>query len=221
MASAIPGDLVLNGNIGSGKSSLGRRLASEHGYVFFDEPTDEWTYLLTRIYKHGDVYLTPLFQAKVMCYYAKVTEEILRLSDKPGGRTQPVVVTRSPRSTLLFIEANQATFTRRFHRALKDFVEMLESKFPFWLAARNICLYQTAESCFANMNHRGDVEQDVVPLSYLQKLDALHMTYAEVHRWEFIHATDLDVALSTLLKGPPAHINARFLGVGAGMHIDV
>lgn len=197
MSLVIPGDLIINGNIGSGKSSLIRRLADQHGYICFDEPTEEWEYLLTRIYKHGDVWLTPLFQAKVMCYYAKVTEEILRLGD---DRKQPVVVTRSPRSTLLFIEANVGTFSRRFHRALKDWVDMLETTFPFWLGARSVCLYQTAECCYANMNDRGTVEKDVVPLSYLQKLDVLHLMYAENHGWEFVHSRNLDDALAKLAQ---------------------
>jgi deoxyadenosine/deoxycytidine kinase len=201
--SALAGDLILNGNIGSGKTTLGRRLALEHGYVFFDEPVDDWDYLLGRIYKDGDVWLTPLFQAKVMSYYVSVTERILKMG---VGRTRRIVVTRSPRSTLLFVEANRAAFGKKFLRALGDFVEMLEANFPFWLEARNVCLYQTADDCFANMNARATVEKDAVPLTYLEKLEILHHDYANRHGWEFVHAVDLDKAMARLLVRRPTKV---------------
>ena len=190
----VKGDCTLNGNIGVGKSTLIERF-KELGYRIFDEPVDEWKFLLARIYKHGEKHLLPLFQWRVIEYYARITEEIVRMGPE---RAQPIMVTRSPDSAVLFILKNIADLGEKNARSVTGFITMIK-EFQFWRSAVNFYLYQPASRCFENMNKRETVESNTVPLKYLEDLEAWHDDFAQRYAWEHVDACDLDVAMQAIL----------------------
>jgi len=191
------GDIILNGNIGVGKSTLLKRLRDEHHYLIYNEPVDEWKFLLQRIYE-GDKNLLPLFQWRVLFHFTHITEELLKL----GENRNPVAIERSPRSVLLFVEQNRDHFDSAFYDSMESWVLMME-QFPFWRQAHTFLCTQSPHRCWTNMQNRAHVEKDIVPIDYLERLDLLHNQYALLFKWEILDTTDLDDALTYLASKSP------------------
>lgn len=194
---SVRGDVSLNGNIGAGKSTLIKLICEKDpNYIFYDEPVHEWEFLLGEIYKNGRKDLIWFFQWRVVLYYTKITEDVLRMGP---NRTQPIVVTRSPYSAYLFMRANKDAIDREVQKGLVVYLNEL-IKMPFWNEMIDVYIYQDAEACFKNMTDRKGVEKGSVSLAYLDLLEKIHEKAMFTGHWDRkINAYDLQLARDEIL----------------------
>jgi deoxycitidine kinase len=167
--------ILLEGNIGAGKSTLGKTLAESGMFAFIEEPVEMWqtgfaANLLDAFYSDMERWAFT-FQITAFVTRAKTWKEVLALTDHTR-----VVLERS-------IFTDRYVFAKNSHQlgGMSD-VEW-DVYCGLWdFLVSNYCVepdciiyYRTpAEVCVERMKARGRTEESEVSLDYLRRLEALH-----------------------------------------------
>jgi deoxyadenosine/deoxycytidine kinase len=167
--------ILLEGNIGAGKSTLGKTLAESGLFAFIEEPVEMWqtgfaANLLDAFYSDMERWAFT-FQITAFVTRAKTWKEVLALTDHTR-----VVLERS-------IFTDRYVFAKNSHQlgGMSD-VEW-DVYCGLWdFLVSNYCVepdciiyYRTpSQVCVERMKARGRTEESEVSLDYLRRLEALH-----------------------------------------------
>ena len=174
--------ILLEGNIGAGKSTMGRILKESGLFDFIEEPVEAWqegfaANLLDAFYKDMGRWAFT-FQITAFVTRAKTWQEVLALTDHSR-----VVLERS-------IFTDRYVFATNSHRLGGMTDAEWQVYCGLWdFLATNYCVepecilyYRTpAEICVERMKERGRSEEIGVSLEYLNQLEALHDTWLMEH----------------------------------------
>jgi deoxyadenosine/deoxycytidine kinase len=167
--------ILLEGNIGAGKSTMGRILKASGLFDFIEEPVEAWqegfaANLLDAFYSDMKRWAFT-FQITAFVTRAKTWQEVLALTDHSR-----VVLERS-------IFTDRYVFATNSHRLGGMTDAEWQVYCGLWdFLATNYCVepecilyYRTpAEICVERMKTRGRSEEVGVSLEYLRQLEALH-----------------------------------------------
>jgi deoxyadenosine/deoxycytidine kinase len=167
--------ILLEGNIGAGKSTMGRILKASGLFDFIEEPVEAWqegfaANLLDAFYSDMKRWAFT-FQITAFVTRAKTWQEVLALTDHSR-----VVLERS-------IFTDRYVFATNSHRLGGMTDAEWQVYCGLWdFLATNYCVepecilyYRTpAELCVERMKARGRSEESGVSLEYLLQLEALH-----------------------------------------------
>jgi len=167
--------IVLDGNISSGKTTIGNELAKTGLLAFLEEPVLEWQTkysenILDLFYKDKKRY-SYMFQGAAFLTRAKAWDEILEMTDHSN-----VMMERS-------IFSDRFVFARMLHESgdMLDIEWELYCEMWEWLSERwceepdTIVYIKTPpEICFERMGGRGRQEETGVSLGYLKDLHRMH-----------------------------------------------
>ena len=170
--------ITLEGNISSGKTTIGKAMARTGRVSFVEEPVSIWQTkysenLLDLFYKDKKRFAY-MFQNAAFLTRAKTRTEILRMTDHSN-----VVLERS-------IYSDRFVFARLLHEAgdMLDVEWELYCDMWDWLNERwcdepdKIAYVKTSvETCFERMGGRGREEETGVSLAYLRLLDDAHNSW--------------------------------------------
>lgn len=178
MAESKKGDrlmILLEGNIGAGKSTLGKALASCDEFDFIEEPTSAWregfaANMLDLFYSDSNRWAFT-FQICAFITRAKTWKEVLALTDHSR-----VVLERS-------IFCDRHVFAENCHRTGLMGLPEYQVYCGLWdFLASNYCvkpdlmlyLRTPAQVCIERIRVRDRVEEAGIPLDYLLQLEQLH-----------------------------------------------
>jgi len=167
--------IVLDGNISSGKTTIGNELAKTGLLAFLEEPVLEWQTkysenILDLFYKDKKRY-SYMFQSAAFLTRAKTWDEILKMTDHSN-----VIMERS-------IFSDRFVFARMLHESgdMLDiewelYCEMWEWLNKRWCNEPDTIVYikTSPEICFERMGGRGRQEETGVSLGYLKDLHRMH-----------------------------------------------
>ena len=167
--------ITLEGNISSGKTTIGEAIAKTGRASFVEEPVGVWQTkysenLLDLFYKDKKRFAY-MFQNAAFLTRAKTRTEILKMTDHSN-----VVLERS-------IYSDRFVFARLLHEAgdMLDVEWELYCDMWDWLNERwcdepdkIVYIRTSAETCFERMGGRGREEETGVSLDYLRLLDTAH-----------------------------------------------
>ncbi|HUV73296.1 MAG TPA: deoxynucleoside kinase, partial [Anaerolineae bacterium] len=167
--------ILLEGNIGAGKSTMGKILKTSGLFDFIEEPVQAWqegfaANLLDAFYSDMERWAFT-FQITAFVTRAKTWQEVLALTDHSR-----VVLERS-------IFTDRYVFATNSHRLGGMTNAEWQVYCGLWdFLATNYCVepecilyYRTpAEICVERMKARGRSEESGVSLEYLRQLEALH-----------------------------------------------
>jgi deoxyadenosine/deoxycytidine kinase len=167
--------ILFEGNIGAGKSTVGRRLAESELFGFVEEPVGAWQQdfeenLLDLFYKDTNRWAFT-FQLAAFTTRAKTWTEVLSMIDHRN-----VVLERS-------IYCDRYVFAKNcFQSGLMKKTEwQLYCKLWDWLESnwcaepdRIMYLRTPAEVCLERIEARGRAEESTIPVEYLRDLEILH-----------------------------------------------
>jgi len=168
--------ILLEGNIGAGKSTLGRAIAETNAMGFIEEPVRTWQHdfeenLLDLFYKDQERWAFT-FQLAAFVTRAKTWTEVLEMTDHTN-----VLLERS-------IYCDRYVFAKNCYQSglLSKTEYQLYCRMWDWLEERwaskpdqIIYLRTPAEVCFERIEARGRFEEkNTIPLEYLQDLECLH-----------------------------------------------
>jgi deoxyadenosine/deoxycytidine kinase len=167
--------ILLEGNIGAGKSTMGRKLQESGLFAFIEEPVELWregfaANLLDAFYRDMGRWAFT-FQITAFVTRAKTWQEVLALTDHAR-----VILERS-------IFTDRFVFANNSHRlgGMTDLEWDVYCGLWDFLVA-NYCVepdcilyYRTpAETCAERMKARGREEESEVSVEYLRNLEVLH-----------------------------------------------
>jgi len=173
---------LLEGNIGAGKTSLGKALKKSGYFEFLEEPVDVWregfaNNLFEMFYSNMERW-SFTFQIMAFTTRAKTWSEIL---EKVQG--DRVVLERS-------IYTDKNVFAKNLYNvgAMNDSEWQVYSQLWDFLS-KNYCdkpdkiiyLRTPAEVCLERIKSRGREEENTMPLDYLQRLEELHDNWLMNH----------------------------------------
>ena len=167
--------ILLEGNIGAGKSTLGQVIAGSEAFGFIEEPTSAWregfaSNMLDLFYSDTQRWAFT-FQICAFVTRAKTWHEVLALTDHSR-----VVLERS-------IFCDRYIFAENCYRTglMSETEYQLYCGMWDFLASNycvepNLTLYlrTPAEVCLERIKVRDRTEEAGIPLEYLQQLEALH-----------------------------------------------
>lgn len=174
--SVDPGDdrcmILLEGNIGSGKSTLGVMAAESEKFAFIPEPVDEWRRAdLLRLFYEDPWRWAFTFQLNAFTTRAKTWDEILALTDHSR-----VMLERS-------IYCDRYVFAKNCWRQglMNDDEWGIYCRMWDWLEARwctppdhTVYLRTPVGMCLDRIKLRGREEEQSIAPSYLIQLEDLH-----------------------------------------------
>jgi len=167
--------ILLEGNVASGKSTLGKKLEDSRLFGFIEEPVGAWQEdfdenLLDLFYNDMERWAFT-FQLAAFATRAKTWTEVLA---KTNHRN--VVLERS-------IYCDRYVFAKNCYQSglIKKTEWELYCKLWDWLESNwctspDVILYlrTPADVCLKRVHIRGRIEEDAVEIDYLNKLEALH-----------------------------------------------
>lgn len=170
--------ITLEGNISSGKTTIGNAIAKTGRASFVEEPVGIWQTkysdnLLDLFYKDKKRFAY-MFQNAAFLSRAKTRSEILEMTDHSN-----VLLERS-------IYSDRRVFAELLHESgdMLDVEWELYCEMWEWLNARwcddsDVTVYvrASAKTCFERMGGRGRQEETGVSLEYLQLLEAKHESW--------------------------------------------
>lgn len=167
--------VLIEGNIGAGKTTLGKRLAAEGQYSFIPEPTDAWrsgyaSNMLDLFYSDTKRWAFT-FQMVAFSTRAKTWHEIEQQTD----RTHVLLERSIYCDRHVFAEncVRTGLFTSAEHQLYIDMWEFMVRNFVD--APDHIIYLRTpADECLKRIHARGRAEEAGIPLSYLEELEMLH-----------------------------------------------
>lgn len=167
--------VLLEGNIGAGKTTVGRRLAEVGAFTFIEEPTAVWqegyaANLLEMFYRDTQRWAFT-FQVNAFMTRAKTWHEIGRLT-----ADRRVILERS-------IYCDRYVFAENCYRSglfslteYQLYLRMWEFLVPNFTDRPDLIVYlrTPAEECLERIRARARHEETDIPLAYLQQIEALH-----------------------------------------------
>jgi deoxyadenosine/deoxycytidine kinase len=167
--------ILLEGNIGAGKTTVGRALAAGGTFGFIEEPTGIWregfaANMLGLFYDDPKRWAFT-FQICAFITRAKTWQEVLALTDH-----SKVILERS-------IFCDRYVFAENCYRTgLMEASEYQVYRGLWEFLVANYCvepdlilyLRTPAEICLDRIEQRGRSEEKSIPLEYLQQLERLH-----------------------------------------------
>ena len=167
--------ILLEGNIGAGKTTIGKAVAASGTFGFIEEPTKAWresfaTNMLDNLYRDIERWAFT-FQICTFITRAKTWPEISALIDQ-----KQVVLERS-------IFCDRFVFVENFYRSgvmsLTEY-QLYRGLWDFlmsnYLDQPDLILYlrTPAEVCLQRIKDRGRAEESGITLEYLLQLERLH-----------------------------------------------
>ncbi len=169
--------ISIEGNIGSGKSTLVEYLKSLGNYIFVDEPVNEW---LTIKDKDGSNALECFYKNKeknafcfqVLAYITRLKKLMDKLKNKPED-----VIIITERS----IETDRNVFAKMLYE--DGFLSSIEwETYNYWfdtfkdVSKVDLIIYikTSPEKCLERINKRNRVEESGIKLDYLVKCNKYH-----------------------------------------------
>lgn len=167
--------ILLEGNIGAGKTTLGRTINSSGVFIFVEEPTEIWregfaSNMLELFYSDAKRWgLT--FQMCALVTRAKTWREVCHLEEQ-----RSIILERSVFCDR-FVFAENGHRTGLFSEAeYQLYCEMWDFMVTNGGTEPNFILYlrTPAEACLERIRARGRAEEDSISLEYLQQLEQVH-----------------------------------------------
>lgn len=159
--------VCIEGNIGSGKSTILQTLRDKHGYTVKEEPVDEWADLLDLYYENPSQWALP-FNLKVLHSFKDTPEPA------PEG-PQVVCVERSPgacRHVFGQLGYNDQHMTPASWDIFKEFHELLT-----WEPEAFIYIDTSPERCFERIHTRGRSCEEGLTEEYLRRIEFQYTNY--------------------------------------------
>lgn len=169
--------IIVEGNIGVGKSTLSCQLARKLNYRVFLEPTTKNPYL-EKFYKDPKRYALKLqlwiFKQRFRTYIA-ATKHVLQTG-------QGVLLDRSVFSDRVFADVNfqQGTISLEGYEYYKDLKKKALQSVP--VPHTTLYLDVSPETCHERIRRRGRDYESGIPLEYLKGLDASYKKFLEEMR---------------------------------------
>ena len=154
----------LDGNIGSGKSTVLQYLHEQFGFPIDPEPVQRWLPFLEDIYKRG---------RGAFNFQTRVWLDRCWIQEKPSAH---IVMERSgyfQANVFVPINAENGLLTPSEHQMLR---EMYEHSFRMWSPCGMIYLRSSPDNCLARIHKRGRPEEMGITAEYLQRIHAFHET---------------------------------------------
>lgn len=176
-ATCKPQLVIVEGNIGVGKSTLSCQLARKLNYRVFLEPSAKNPYL-AKFYKDPNKYALKLqlwiFKQRFRTYIA-ATKHVLQTG-------QGVLLDRSVFSDTVFAEVNfqQGTISSEGYEYYKDLKKKALQSVP--IPHTTLYLDVSPETCTQRIHGRGRDYESEIPLEYLKGLDASYKKFLEEMR---------------------------------------
>jgi len=148
--------IVIDGNIGSGKTTVIRSLKNEYNCV--EEAVDEWAPYLEQFYKDMNKN-SLLFQMKVLQHHMKNKQDIFK------------IVERSPLSCIHIFGKNLLDNNQLSNLDIKLLIDM-NTDFG-WYPQNIIYINTPPRVCYERIHERSR-ENEIIPLSYLESIDKLY-----------------------------------------------
>jgi deoxycitidine kinase len=167
--------ILLEGNIGAGKTTVGKAIAASGAFGFIEEPTRAWrenfaTNMLDNLYRDIERWAFT-FQICTFITRAKTWPEISALTDK-----RRVILERS-------VYCDRFVFVENFYRSgvisLTEY-QLYRGLWDFLISNYNdrpdliIYLRTPAQVCMQRIKDRGRAEESGITLEYLLQLERLH-----------------------------------------------
>lgn len=149
--------IAIEGNIGSGKSTVLKRLASETKLPVFEEPVEEWKPLLSLFYKNPKRW-SLTFNISVLTTFAKWKNNKF-----------PAIYERTPVSCKHVFTELQRTNGHITPEEADVFNQVYTN--IGWLPDIVFYVKTSPEVCFERMKQRGRECENGVSLDYLKKVD--------------------------------------------------
>ena len=169
--------ISIEGNIGSGKSTLVEYLKSLGTYIFVDEPVNEW---LTIKDKDGSNALECFYKDKkenafcfqILAYITRLKKLMDKLKNNPAN-----VIIITERS----IETDRNVFAKMLYE--DGFISSIEwETYNYWfdtfkdVSKVDLIIYikTSSEKCLERINKRNRIEENNIKLDYLEKCNNYH-----------------------------------------------
>ncbi|MCF7808715.1 MAG: deoxynucleoside kinase [Candidatus Marinimicrobia bacterium] len=165
----------LEGNIGAGKTSLGRLFQNSPRFDFLEEPIEQWkqgfaSNLFEMFYTDMERW-SFTFQIMAFTTRAKTWAEIL---DKIQGDQvvleRSIFTDRHVFAKNLYAQGAMNDSEWQVYQQLWDFLALNYCETP----SKIIYLRTPAEECWERIKSRGREEEQEMPLDYLKRLEDLH-----------------------------------------------
>jgi len=165
----------LEGNIGAGKTSLGKALQESKQFEFLEEPVDRWrggfaNNLFEMFYKDMSRW-SFTFQIMAFITRAKTWSEVLeRIEGDHVVLERSIFTDRHVFAKNLYAVGAMNDSEWQLYQQLWDFLALNYCEKP----SRIIYLRTPAEICLERITLRGRSEEKAIPLDYLKRLEDLH-----------------------------------------------
>jgi len=154
----------LDGNIGSGKSTVLEHLHTHFGFPIDPEPVQRWLPFLEDIYKRG---------RGAFNFQIRVWLDRCWIQEKPAAH---IVMERSGYfqvNVFVPINAENGRLTESENYMLR---EMYDRSFRMWSPRGMIYLRSCPDKCLARIKQRGRPEEAGISAEYLHRIHAFHET---------------------------------------------
>lgn len=155
--------ITIDGNIGSGKSTILNYLHKYHKIAIDLEPVESWNTYLSKLYEEkADIFK---FQVRVWLDRCWVQEKL----DKTT-----ILMERSPyfiKNTFIEVAYNLGMLNDSEHTTIKDLYQKTDS---LWCCNTYIYLRSTPEQCFRRIKKRNRLSEKNISLEYIQALHDKH-----------------------------------------------
>ncbi len=175
--------ISIEGNIGSGKSTLVEYLKSLDTYLFVDEPVNEW---LTIKDKDGSNALECFYKDKkqnafcfqILAYITRLKKLMDKLKNNPSD-----VIIITERS----IETDRNVFAKMLYE--DGFLSSIEwETYNYWfdtfknVSKVDLIIYikTSPEKCLERINKRNRIEENNIKLDYLEKCNKYHDDWLKI-----------------------------------------
>jgi deoxyadenosine/deoxycytidine kinase len=168
--------IIVEGNIGAGKSTLSKQLASEMGYALFQEPTTGNPYL-EKYYANPKDYALPMqiwLLKQRFITYCQALKFAFNNNDVNG-----VVLDRSIFADSVFAEKNfiDGNFSKKGYDCYLELRKLLLEKLP--LPDAIVYLNASAKTCADRVNSRARNCESGIPLEYLEGLNTCYENFVD------------------------------------------
>ncbi len=192
---------LLEGNIGAGKTSLGKVLKESGHFEFLEEPVDRWRQgfanNLFEMFYNDMKRWSFTFQIMAFITRAKTWTEILAQVDADSVILERSIHTdRNVFAKNLYLVGAMNDSEWQLYQHLWDFLALNYTEEP----DKIIYLRTPAEVCMERIKMRGRNEEQQIPLDYLKRLEDLHdewlMEHPDAiildgtHRWDAVGVTE-------------------------------
>jgi deoxyadenosine/deoxycytidine kinase len=160
--------VCVEGNIGSGKSTVLQTLRDTHGYTVKEEPIDEWADLLDLYYDCPSKW--------ALAFNLKVLHSFRSIPEPPQGAPHQVVcVERSPgacRHVFGQLGYNDEHMTPAAWDIFKEYHDLLT-----WEPDAYVYINTSPDRCFERIHTRGRECEDSLDREYLRRIEFQYTNY--------------------------------------------